>query len=152
MRTYQPSELLLMKSKYTRRWKGKDGKWNYEYGTTPKGSKAPKGDDIVFVGNEPSEDAPVDRVKTAEAMIPGVNISKVLKRRVEFTYKGENYAMGGGGVVGLATKQPDGKTWYSYGGTFNSVIRSADKNDFRDVLAISSQYNYKKGYTDYYYK
>lgn len=23
---------LIIKAKYTRRWKGKDGKWNYEYG------------------------------------------------------------------------------------------------------------------------
>jgi len=30
---------LVIKAKYTRRWKGKDGKWNYEYGATSKESK-----------------------------------------------------------------------------------------------------------------
>lgn len=34
VRVLKPTELL--KAKYTRRWKGKDGKWNYEYGQ-PKG-------------------------------------------------------------------------------------------------------------------
>lgn len=39
MRLYKASELL--KAKYTRRWKGPDGKWRYEYGTPPeKGGQA----------------------------------------------------------------------------------------------------------------
>jgi hypothetical protein len=32
---YKPTELL--KAKYTRRWKGKDGKWRYEYARGKKG-------------------------------------------------------------------------------------------------------------------
>lgn len=32
---------LVIKAKYTRRWKGKDGQWRYEYGA-PKGRKMTK--------------------------------------------------------------------------------------------------------------
>ena len=37
---YSPIELL--KTKYTRRWKGKDGKWNYEYAKPTKPQKEEK--------------------------------------------------------------------------------------------------------------
>jgi hypothetical protein len=36
MRTCVVLPATLLKAKYTRRWKGKDGKWHYEYGAPEK--------------------------------------------------------------------------------------------------------------------
>ena len=39
--------LELRKAKYTKRWKGKDGKWHYKYGKELKGDKKPSEADIA---------------------------------------------------------------------------------------------------------
>jgi len=54
MKVYKPSELVetkvcivmkpteMLKAKYTKRWKGKDGKWNYAYGSEDRKASSAK--------------------------------------------------------------------------------------------------------------
>jgi len=56
----------LNKAKYTRRWKGKDGKWNYEYGKPSKGDRGKAELNMTFYSRYKGEWKPRD---TYEAFV-----------------------------------------------------------------------------------
>ena len=48
-------------------------------------------------------------------------IDKQLKNGIRLFFRGETYVLNHENVFCLATKQSDGKTWYSYGGQINAL-------------------------------
>lgn len=60
MRLFKPTELL--KAKYTRRWRGKDGRWQYEYAQEPK------------FGNRPSGETAGETMRRTAEMLVGTNL------------------------------------------------------------------------------
>lgn len=52
---------------------------------------------------------------------------------IRLHYQNETYVLNGESVFCLATKQPDGKTWYSYGGKLNALLSMRE----RDALATT---------------
>lgn len=48
-------------------------------------------------------------------------IDKQLKNGIRLFFRGEIYVLNRDNVFCLATKQSDGKTWYSYGGKINAL-------------------------------
>ena len=131
----------LLKAKYTKRWKGSDGKWRYEYGS-PKGTGS-SGPKDTGSSKPPSTDA-----HPAEKLFPGVKVERVLSRRVDFSFRGKTYSITGGGVVAKRTLQPDGKNWYSYQLDF----AHSDERKLLEHFAVRQQYNPKKKRTEYYFK
>jgi len=74
---------LIIKAKYNRRWKGKDGKWNYEYGPTgKKTAKLPDGSGVFVgtVGTTKKKTYKFDALKLGwkikDAKVKGTEISK----------------------------------------------------------------------------
>lgn len=65
------------------------------------------------------KDAFLNRLFTGPATADG--FFEVKHNQIRVTYRGENYVLNREDVFCLATKQADGRTWYSYGGELNRL-------------------------------
>ncbi len=74
-------------------------------------------------------------------LIDTIQVSKVLKNQIEFKYGKETYALGSrrDNAIALKTKQPDGKSWYNFGGSMNTY------ESYGDVCRLAEDLSKKYG-------